>query len=132
TRDQIRRLAPKPAEERATVARAQQAAPPSRGKKAAVPPPLPPEIPQIFLPSPAGPAGATLEYAPAVLGIADIHFEDGRRDVSLTQRRAILAPVGDGAVTIDWGEGEPAPVDEASLLKEPASDAVFLELPRGL
>ena len=31
--------------------------------------------------------------------IADIHFEDGRRDVSLTQRRAILAPVGDGAVT---------------------------------
>ena len=90
-------------------------------------PVLPPDIPQQFLPV-RGAAGG-LVYAPMLLGAAQIRFADAKRGIDVNQDVAVLAPIGGGAVPVDWDQAREASVALADLEAEPAAGAEFAELP---
>jgi hypothetical protein len=86
-------------------------------------PVLDPAIPQYFVPG--GNA-----YAPMVLGVARISYSDARLGLDETREVAVLTPIGEGAVTVDWEHAEPADFAVKDLQKAPAGpDASFEALP---
>jgi hypothetical protein len=90
-------------------------------------PVLPPDIPQQFLPV-RGAAGA-LVYAPMLLGAAQVRFTDAKRGIDVSQDVSVLAPIGGGAVPVDWEQAREASLALADLEAEPAAGAQFAELP---
>jgi hypothetical protein len=91
-------------------------------------PVLPPEVSQHFVPVRSGNSGgSTLMYHPMVLGAAQVRFTNKRVDT--TRDLAVLAPITDGVVPVEW--------DQASVVDLPISDlepsaqrnANFAELP---
>ena len=104
TRDQIRRLTD--ARGRATAAPPRaSAAEPARTTsgpgRSAVPPVVPPEIPQYIVPAPGGGSGAET-YVPVLLGSARVAFADAKLKVDGSRDVLYAAPFGDGAVAADW------------------------------
>jgi hypothetical protein len=86
-------------------------------------PVLDPGIPQYFVPG-----GDS--YAPMVLGVARVTYSDAKLGLDETREVAVLTPVGDGPVAIDWEQAEPAGFDVKGLLKAPeGADATFAGLP---
>jgi len=93
-------------------------------------PVLPPEIRQYFLPlRTAAAAGAALEYAPMILGFANVYFRDTKLGVDSEQSVSGLVPVGDGPVPVQWDAYMPAEVGESDVDAAPAAGATFAELP---
>ncbi len=76
-------------------------------------PVLPPEVAQYFIPirSDAA-AGATLVYQPLAVGAAQVRFTD--KQVDVVKDLALLAPISDGVIAVDW--------DQASTLDIPVGD----------
>jgi hypothetical protein len=87
---------------------------------------LPPQVPQVFLPLRRSSA-AGLEYRPALIGLARVHFRDGKLGVDGSEDAALLAPLGD--LTLDWQTGEAVEIAEADLEREAVSGASFAALP---
>jgi hypothetical protein len=140
TRAQIRTLmAPRAAE--APAAGGQPAAPvpatattaapaPAPRAPAAARPVLPPDVPQHVLPRRTGRVeGAALVYVPMLLGIARVRFTDARRAVDATEDVAVVTPVGDEAVPVDWDGARDAGVGLDDLEQEPVEGAAFAPLP---
>ena len=90
-------------------------------------PVLPPDVPQHFLP----PRGATagLVYQPMLLGVTQVRFADAKRGVDVSQDLAVLVPVTDGPVPVDWDAAREAAVTVGDLETEPAAGAAFADLP---
>ena len=94
-------------------------------------PPLPPDIPQRFIPARGGPPNAALAYEPRVLGIASIRFKDAKAGVDQAVDVTRLAPPpADGATGPDWAAGQPAGVAPADLESEPVPGATFAAVPQ--
>jgi len=86
-------------------------------------PVLDPAIQQFFVPD--GDA-----YQPMVLGVARVTYSDAKLGLDETREVAVLTPIGDGPVAVDWEHAEPADFAVKDLLKAPAGgNATFAALP---
>jgi hypothetical protein len=130
TRTQIKTLMDPQRAVRTSTAAAPSVTRPIRNAKGGSRPILPPDVPQHFLPvRGAKPDGSELVYVPMVLGSSQVRFADAKRGVDATQDAVVLAPIGDGAVAIDWDRATSAELSVADLEQEPAQGAQFLPLP---
>ena len=91
-------------------------------------PVLRPNVRQAFLPV-RGVMPARVSYTPHLLGLATVHFTDRRAAVDTRERVALLAPLRDGLVAVDWDGAADAGVTPDDLGQEPATGAVFSPLP---
>jgi len=96
-------------------------------KLVAVRPALPPAIPQIFLPS--GAAGNGQVYTPMLLGAAQVRFADAKAKADVTHTIAMLTPVNDEVVPVDWAEAEELEIALDEVEKNPAPGIDYASLP---
>jgi len=93
-------------------------------------PSLPPGVPQYFLPVRGRqPAGGSLIYSPAVFGEAEVRFSDTKKGIESSRVISWLTPVGEGAIPVNWDEGEEAGLSVRDLESSPSAEADFGELP---
>jgi hypothetical protein len=92
---------------------------------------LPPEIPQHFLPVPAPvPAGSSITYTPTLYAAATLHFADEKKKIDVSRDVAVVAPLREGAVPVDWAAAAAVTVAPALLEADPAvPQAGFAGLP---
>jgi hypothetical protein len=91
-------------------------------------PVLPPEVSQYFIPVRAtGASGATLLYQPAVLGAAEVCFNN--KTIDATREVTLLAPISAGIVAVDWENAATVDIAIEDLEKSPEGDGQFTELP---
>jgi hypothetical protein len=86
---------------------------------------LAPEVQQYFLPG-----SGTAHYVPVALGVARVTFADAKLKVNETRDVVAAAPIGSGAVPVDWSSAEVLDVAPADLETTPASGATFGPVPR--
>lgn len=130
-----------------TIAPATAAVPP--GGYTRVPPTLPPDLPQVFLPLRMSPnrALAVLEsaqkrqlqaeetrlvYEPGLVAAGTVLFSDRTRGVEASRRviRLLYGPaLGD---TVAWDEAAATDLDRRDLLKQPEGQAFFAPVPESL
>ncbi len=92
-------------------------------------PVLPPEIIQLFIPLRAAqPTGSRLLYQPMAFGSAKVYFVDAKAKIDEEQTVAVLAPITDQAVAVDWGEAPAVDLADSDLEKEPNAAATFASL----
>ncbi len=93
-------------------------------------PVLSPDIPQHVLPlRGARPEGAQLIYAPMLFGSAHLRFVDAKRAIDYQEDVAVLAPLADGPVAVDWERAVHITLTPADLEHREGSGAEFLPLP---
>jgi hypothetical protein len=93
------------------------------------PPVLPPEIMQCYLP-PRDAGDDAVTYWPRVLGVADVTFASAKYGVTEQRRIALLAPLDDGPIPLEWDAAQRLTVDPAALPRTPRPGARFAPLPR--
>jgi hypothetical protein len=133
SRDQIRALmatdsgatagTEKPATEEHGTTRITSKAPETGSVSAPV---LAPGLQQYFLPA----TGANPRYMPVAMGIARVTFGDTKLKINETRDVVAVAPIGSGAVPVDWSAGEILEIAPSDLQTEPAEGATFDPLPR--
>ena len=89
-------------------------------------PVLPPEVREYFLPA----TDANPHYEPVALGIAKVTFADTKLKISETRDVIAVAPIGDGAVPVDWEHAEVLDVSASDLATTPEDGASFDALPK--
>jgi hypothetical protein len=94
-------------------------------KTSAVPPVLPPDVPQFFVPS----RDPQPQYRPYIAGAATMQFVDAKAGVDVTRDVLFLSPVNDDAVGVNWDECTESEFAVSDLEKKPAPGASFAELP---
>ncbi len=93
-------------------------------------PMLPPDVPEQFVPiRSAQPDQTQLIYAPMLMGAAQVRFADAKSGMDVTENVAVLAPINDGAVPVDWDHASMIAVAVGDLEPGPAQDARFSPLP---
>ena len=86
-------------------------------------PVLDPAIQQYF-----APGGDS--FVPMVLGVARVSYSDAKLGLDETRDVAVLTPIADGPVAIDWEQAEPADFEVKDLQRAPDSAAAtFAALP---
>lgn len=93
-----------------------------------VPPVLPPQVQQVYLPVNAGDAG-NLVYMPSVIGIADVLYNSAKYGVTASKNYTLLAPLKEGPVALDWNEAKPMDIDLRDLDNEPFDGASYADCP---
>ena len=93
---------------------------------AARPPILPPEIVQVWFPSTAG---ADAVWRPAVLGVADIAYENAKLGVAEQERTAWLCALDEGVLALDWNSAEAIDVDVNRLERTAQAGSEFAAVP---
>ena len=91
-----------------------------------------PDVAQFFIPVRGPrPEGASLVYRPRVLGCGEVYYCEPKADVSATTPVHLLAPLSDGALTLEWPEAVRVTLTPDDLDRDPASDvpARFEPLP---
>jgi hypothetical protein len=91
-------------------------------------PVAPPGVESWVLPPPAG--RGNVEYEPCALGIAEVHYVNGRHGVDESRRIALAAPIGTGAHAVDWSSAADIELEPEDLEDDPLPGAKFRELPR--
>jgi hypothetical protein len=86
------------------------------------PPVVDPAITQLFVP------GSTA-YVPMVLGVARISYSDSKLGLDETRTVAVVTPITDGAVAVDWERAEVADFTVDYLMKAPPTGATFADVP---
>src|SRR5436190_24314452 len=132
SRDQIRALTaadrstapPEPPRAAPPVAPGRPAPPAASGGSAPV---LAPDVQQYFLPVPG--AGHP-HYLPVALGIARVTFTDTKLKINETRDIVAAAPIGSGAVPVDWAQAEILDLSPGDLETAPAEGATFDPLPK--
>jgi hypothetical protein len=89
-------------------------------------PVVPPGIQQVFIPDASGQAPV---YTPVVVGAARVSFADPKLGIDTARDVAYAAPIGDGAVPVDWARSSPLDVPADTLRREPGTGASFLPAP---
>jgi hypothetical protein len=82
-------------------------------------------VQQYFLPASGSP-----HYVPVALGVARVTFADAKLKVNETRDVVAAAPIGSGAVPVDWPAAEILDVAPADLETTPAEGATFDPLPK--
>ena len=123
-RDEVRKLtaSSRPASASAPVpqARAERGTPTATEPRRSV---LDPAISQYFVPG-----GDS--YVPMVLGVARVAYSDAKLGLDETREVAVVTPIDDGAVAVDWEHAEPAGFSVKDLRKAPeGASATFSALP---
>lgn len=90
-------------------------------------PTLPPAISQFFLP--AQTVTGSVIYKPMLLGVASVRFADPKIKVDVTQNVALLTPINDDAVPVDWAEAHEIELNPDDLERDPVGSAQFAALP---
>ena len=75
------------------------------------PPVVPPGVKQLFVPG----AASGDAYQPVALGAARVNYADPKLQVNEARDIVAAAPIGDGAVTVDWTGAEVLDVAPATL-----------------
>ena len=104
-----------------TGAAASPAAPAGRETRSPV---IDPSIKQFFLP---GAEGDALE--PSLLGVARISYTDAKLAIDEMRDVAMVTPIADGAVAVDWDHAEPADFEVRDLQQAPPPGVTFGPLP---
>jgi hypothetical protein len=65
-----------------------------------------------------------------VLGLAKVTFGDAKLKINETRDVVAAAPIGEGAVAVDWAEAEILEMAPADLQTSPAEGATFEDLPK--
>jgi len=127
-RDQIRRLNEADREEEGAESRPAADSPTAAGSEAR--PVLPPKVPECFLPpeTTVPPSGERL-YAPALLGVARLHYVAARRDLDEWKTIRLLADVPEGERAVDWDGAEPLDASRAVPEEEGLPGARYAPLP---
>jgi hypothetical protein len=99
---------------------APSSAPP--GAPSSAPPVLSPSIKQFF-------AGDGPVLSPTLLGIARVAYADAKLGIDESRLVAVVTPIGNGAVAIDWDQAAPAGFDVEHLATRPAPGAAFSPVP---
>jgi len=94
----------------------------TRGTSASSAPVLDPAIQQLFVP------GASA-YVPMLLGVAKIAYSDAKLGLDESKTVAVVTPITDGAVAVDWERAELADFTVDYLLKVPPTGAAFADVP---
>ena len=94
----------------------------TRETSASSAPVLDPAIQQLFVP------GATA-YVPMLLGVAKIAYSDAKLGLDESKTVAVVTPVTDGAVAVDWDRAELADFTVEYLLKAAPVGATFADVP---
>jgi hypothetical protein len=89
-------------------------------------PVLPPSIQQFFLPA----TQQAPHYEAVALGIAKVGFSDPKLQVSESRDVVAVAPIGEGAVPVDWSGADVVDVAASQLATEPEAGATFAALPK--
>jgi hypothetical protein len=132
SREQIRALtaADQPGTPASPDPRSPSAAPRAPAAKAAAAsnsvPVLAPNVQQYYLPA----AEPNPHYTPVVLGIARVTFTDAKLKINETRDIVAVAPIGSGAVPVDWPQAEVLDVEPSALDASPAGDATFDPVPK--
>ncbi len=121
TRDQIERLMgprkpPVEAEQEAPAAAAVAPEP-------AAAPALPAGVPQFFAPlRTIGPADARLEYRPALVGQARVHYTNRKAKLDQTHDLTVWTPIDDAPTPVDWQLAEDFELEPDALESEARAD----------
>ncbi len=89
-------------------------------------PVLEPDIQQFFLPSSRPPA----HYVPVALGVARVTFSDAKLNIDESRDVVAIAPIGTGAVPVDWTTAETLDIAPADLETTPADGTSFEPIPK--
>lgn len=120
------------------------AAPPAA--RAAIAPGLPPDVPQVYLPTRRSKyqalgdlesrlgfklnvTGSSLRYDAQILGMAAINFVDDKRSVRQQQEIAMLVAAPSGSGLVRWDQASPLDLGHDDLASQPEEEAVFGETP---
>jgi hypothetical protein len=87
---------------------------------------VPPGIQQFFVPNATT---APPVYTPILLGAARVAFADARLRIETSRDVIYGAPIGDGAVAVDWARATPLEVPLDALQRKPVEGASFLAVP---
>ncbi|MEZ5283618.1 MAG: hypothetical protein R2712_02180 [Vicinamibacterales bacterium] len=87
-------------------------------------PVLDPAIQQFF-----APASAADTMAPLVLGVARISYADRKLGIDDTRTVALVTPIDNGPVAVDWERAEPSDVDVDDLLTRAPGDVRWMPVP---
>jgi len=117
--------APTPAQPVVGSPRTAQESPTAHGQPDEMPV-LAPGIQQFFLPT----KEAHPHYEPVALGVAKVTFADSKLKISESRDVVAVAPIGDGAVPVDWAEAEVIDIAPADLESAPAQGATFGAVPK--
>lgn len=110
----------------ATAAEAAAALPPGMSRT----PALAQGVPTYFVPVRLrGAQGASLVYDPMLLGIASLRFENEKQGVNLVRRRALLTPIVNSAVPVDWSNAEAVDLKPEELSQRGEEGALYMSLP---
>ena len=89
-------------------------------------PVVPPGIQQFFVPNTTTAAPV---YTPIVIGAARVAFADTKLNIEASRDVIYGAPIGEGAVVIDWARATPLDVSPDALQRKPGDGASFLAVP---
>ena len=92
-------------------------------------PSLDPAISQFFLPVRGAVAGKRLVYRPYVYGAASVGFSDTKTRVDLSRPAAVLTPITDNAVPVEWAQGDALDIGPNDLERAPVDGAEYAPLP---
>jgi hypothetical protein len=87
-------------------------------------PVIDPSITQFFAPAAGGDA-----LEPALLGVARISYTDAKLGIDEVRDVAVVTPIADGAVAVDWDHAEPAGFEVRALQQTPPEGVTFGSLP---
>lgn len=90
---------------------------------------LPPEIPQFFMPAPAGAAGV---WVPHLYGSADVDFVDAKRGVDERRAVHVVVPLTTPAVVVEWAEATSSDVSPRELVADAGGAGSFAPVPASL
>jgi hypothetical protein len=131
TRQQIKALNTPAASQLAPA----QPTPGSASPKSEIPDPqstqpvLPTEIPQYFIPARAIAPGSSLQYRPALLGIAKVYYSDPKVGVDQDESQTLLVPITTGPIPVDWDNAQQVDLTEKDLESRPQPGGTFAPLP---
>jgi hypothetical protein len=91
-------------------------------------PMLPAGVSQYFLP-PRKSGGAGLKYHPMIYGAAQVRYVDARLKIDSPADIAVVTPVVDGPIPVDWNAATPIDIGPSDLDAAPAADIGFVDLP---
>jgi len=134
TRSQIKTLMDPKQEEARTGRRPASETAPARALPVSPPegrgkPPLPPGIPEYFLPLKDNPPGpeAVMVYRPQLIGIGKVYYASARYETATEQDLSFLADLDE---SVRWEDARKIPLAERDLEGSPAAgDPFFADLP---
>ncbi len=92
------------------------------------PPVLSPKIKQVYIPA-TGSNQENLIYEPALIGLAEVMFSSSKYGVTVSKNCALISPLHEGPVPLDWREGKLTDIDLRSLGDKPVAGATYMNYP---